>query len=166
MIEKPSDNEVGHDDEAEPVSAKPRLPRWMALIFFAICLGLIPQILHLSSSLSVVKVANHWRMVWVGLDIAEAAVFLLTAWFLIRGSILVAVTASMAATMLWLDAWFDVLTSVRQADIDAATNLAVFAEVPIGLFCIYVALRPLLALRQPRNQERARAAWRDRRPRH
>jgi hypothetical protein len=82
-------------------------------------------------------------------------VFLLTAWFLFRGSILVTITASMAAAMLWLDAWFDVLTSFAGADIDAATNLAASLEVPLGVFCLCVALRPLLALRLPRSRNRA-----------
>ena len=60
-----------------------------------------------------------------------------------------AVTASMAAAMLWLDAWFDVLTSVRQTDIDTATYLAVFVEVPLGFFCLYVALRALGVFKRP-----------------
>jgi DMSO reductase anchor subunit len=155
MVGRSDDNDVGLDDTIERVWAKRSLPRWVGLIFFAVCLGLIPQIIYLSSSLNEVNLANHWRTVWVGLDIAEAVVFLLTAWFLFRGSILVTITASMAAVMLWLDAWFDVLTSFTRADIDAATNLAVFLEVPLGVFCLYVALRPLLALRLPRGRKRA-----------
>jgi hypothetical protein len=162
MVDRSDNNDVGRDDKVECVCAKRSLPRWVGLIFFAVCLGLIPQIIYLSSSLNEVALANHWRIAWVGLDIAEAVVFLLTAWFLIRGSILVTVTASMAAAMLWLDAWFDVLTSFRGADIDAATNLAVFLELPLGIFCLYVALRPLLTLRPPRDRRRAGRERKDR----
>ena len=151
MAEKPTDTEAAHDPETGSVAARRALPRWVALVFFAICLGLIPQILNLSSSLNEVALANHWRTVWVGLDIAEAVVFFLTAWFLFRRSILVTVTASMAAAMLWMDAWFDALTSVRQTDIDTATYLAAFVEVPLGLFCLYVALRSLWAFKLPQQ---------------
>ena len=149
MAEQPTETEGAREPKTERVPAKPPLPRWVALVFLLVCLGLIPQIVNLSSSLEETALANNWRTVWVGLDIAEAVVFLLTAWFLLRRSLLVAVTASMAATMLWLDAWFDVLTSVKQADIDTATSLAVFVEVPLGLFCLYVALRSLGAPRAP-----------------
>jgi hypothetical protein len=129
---------------------KTPLPRWLALIFLAGCIGIIPQIVGLTSALSEVALANHWRLTWVGLDVAEAIVFLLTAWFLYRRSPLISVTASIAFAMLWLDAWFDVMTAIDAEDIALARTLAVFAELPLGLFCLYVALRPLNVLRRPR----------------
>lgn len=124
------------------------LPRWVAVVFLAICLGIIPQIVNLSSSLAEVALANHWRTVWIGLDVAESLAFLLTAWFLFRRSALVAVTASVAATLLWLDAWFDVMTSFGDEKLATATNLAVFVEVPLGFFCFFVALRTIGLLRR------------------
>jgi hypothetical protein len=133
-------------------------PRWVALIFLAVCVGLIPQILGLSSALSEVQLTNHWRTAWVGLDVAEAVVFLLTAWFIFRRSPLVSITASIAFAMLWLDAWFDVMTAVSTDDIAMSRTLAVFAELPLGIFCLLVALRPLHVLRRPRWP------WRRKRP--
>ena len=90
---------------------------------------------------------THWRAAWVGLDTAEAIVFLLTAWFFFRGSVRVAITASMAAAIMWVDAWFNVLTSVARYKIATAANLAVFVEIPLGVFCLYVPLRTMRALR-------------------
>jgi len=165
MTDKDSETEIGRDPNAGGSRARHPLPRWVALIFLATCLGLIPQIVNLSSSLHQVETANNWRTVWVGLDIAESAVFLLTAWFLFRRSILVTITASMAAAMLWLDAWFDILTAFRRSDIDAATNLAVFVEVPLGIFCLYVALVRLGVLKVPWARNRPpdeRRGWRRR----
>jgi hypothetical protein len=124
------------------------LPRWVAVIFLAVCIGIIPQIVSLSSTLSEIALASHWRTVWIGLDIAEALVFLVTAWLLYRRSALVIVTASVAGTLLWLDAWFDVLTAFGPAEVDTATNLAIFAEVPLGAFCFFVALRTVGLLRK------------------
>ena len=124
------------------------LPRWVAIVFLAICLGLIPQVVGLSSSLTPIAIANHWRAVWVGLDITEALAFLLTSWFIYLKSSLVTITASVTGTLLWLDAWFDVLTSFGSRSLATATNLAVFAEIPLGLFCFFVALRTLGMLRR------------------
>ena len=121
------------------------LPRWVSIAFFLLCLALIRQFVHLSDSLHRVALANHWRAAWVGLDTGEAAAFLLTAWFLFRGSARVAITASMAAAIMWVDAWFDVLTSFHH-QIATATNLAVFLEIPLGAFCLFVALRTVRAL--------------------
>ena len=133
------------------------LPPWVGIIFFAVCVGLVPQIVTLSSTLREVAIAAHWRIVWVGLDIAEALAFLLTAWFLLWKSALVIITASVAGTLLLLDAWFDVLTSFRRANLVAATNLAVFVEVPLAILCFAVALRTIGLLRR-RSQEHASQA--------
>ncbi len=135
--------------EHRPISP---LPRGLAVLFLAICLGLIPQVISLSSSLTQTAIANHWRAVWVGLDISEALVFLLTAWFIYFRSAFAAITASVAATLLWLDAWFDVLTSFRKGSLATATNLAVFVEIPLGFFCFFVAFRTLGLLRKPSSE--------------
>jgi hypothetical protein len=139
--DRPSGDEASPDGERRPPG--PPLPRWVALIFLAGCLALIPQILGLSSTLREVQMVNHWRTTWVGLDIAESLVFLLTGWFLYRRSRLVAVTASIAFAMLWLDAWFDVMTSIAADDIATSRTLALFLELPLGLFCLWIALRSL-----------------------
>jgi hypothetical protein len=50
-------------------------------------------------------------------------------------------TATAAATLLIVDAWFDVTTSHGHAAVAEALVLAVFAEIPIAIFCIVVARR-------------------------
>jgi hypothetical protein len=153
----PADNDDPQTcgDRGSPGPAKPPLPRWAAVIFLAACLGIVPQIISLSSTLNEVQMANHWRTAWVGLDIAESVVFLLTAWFLFRGSRMVTVTASIAFAMLWMDAWFDVLTSTGVSEIATSRTLAVFIELPLGIFCLLVALRPLNVLHRPEWLSRA-----------
>jgi hypothetical protein len=117
----------------------------VAVLFLLSCLGLIPQIRHLTLSLAPVARANHWRGVWVWLDVTEALVFLATGWFLYSRSVMVIISASVAGSLMWVDAWFDVLTSFRR-NIGTAFNLAVFVEIPLGFFCFYVALRTLKTL--------------------
>lgn len=92
------------------------------------------------SSLPTVAAADHWRAAWVGLDCAEAVVLLLTGWLLYAGSRAAAVTAGMACALLWMDAWFDVLTS-RGEDLHVALLLAIVVEVPLGILCLFVAVR-------------------------
>lgn len=128
------------------------MPRWVAFVFFAGCLGIIPQIITLNSTLAQTAMAHHWRMTWVGLDVAEALAFLVTAVLLFCRSALVVITASVAAAMLWLDAWFDVLTSPAGKKLVIAARLALSVELPLGLFCLLVAVKALGLLRQ--NQRR------------
>jgi hypothetical protein len=143
-------------DEYAKHSRRPHsaLPRWLALIFFAGCVGTVPQILSLSSTLAETALAHHWRMVWVGLDSSEALAFLVTAVLLYLRSTLVAITSSVAATMLWLDAWFDVLTSPHGEKLVTAAHLAFFVELPLGLLCFYVAWWALQPTRPPRDVDR------------
>jgi hypothetical protein len=138
-----------------PETREHPLPRWVGLLFLAVCLGIIPQIVSLSSTLAHVQLANNWRTTWVGLDIAESLIFLLTAWFLFRQSRLVSITASIAFALLWLDAWFDVMTSISATDVAVSRTLAVFVELPLGVFCLLVALRPLHVVRRPEWLSRA-----------
>ena len=56
--------------------------------------------------------------------------------------------ASSAATLLLCDAWFDVMTSQTSHELGVALVMAVLAEGPLALLCIWVA----------RNSERV-SAW-------
>ncbi len=47
--------------------------------------------------------------------------------------------ATATATILFVDAWFDVLTSSTRSDLVVALIEAVFAELPFALLCIWLA---------------------------
>jgi hypothetical protein len=50
------------------------------------------------------------------------------------------VAAAVAATLLLCDAWFDnVLANSRDEHLEAALEAA-FVEIPLALFCVWVAL--------------------------
>ncbi len=107
----------------------------------------MPQIIHLTNTLPQRTIANHWRAAWVVLDIGEAITIALTGWFLVVRSAAVIVTGSMAAALLWMDAWFDVATSVGRGNVATAILLAVFVELPLSGLCLFVAVRHLRAVR-------------------
>ena len=123
------------------------LPTWVAVAFFVGCAVFVPQIIHLTNTLPHLAIANHWRGAWVVLDSGEAITMALTGWFLIRRSAAVIVTGSMTTALLWMDAWFDVITSVGRANVITALLLAVFVELPLSGVCLYVVVRHLRAVR-------------------
>ena len=87
-------------------------------------------------------VANHWDLAWVGLDIAEITMLVGAAWAGWRRSNLIVVFANASATLLVVDAWFDV-TTARRGDLFQSVVLAVLVEVPSALVLLWVALRVL-----------------------
>jgi hypothetical protein len=72
---------------------------------------LLPWIVYLAVSLPPTASVRHWSAVWVGLDAGEAIGLAGTAWLALRRDRRVALVAVSTATMLVLDAWFDVCTS-------------------------------------------------------
>jgi hypothetical protein len=122
-------------------------PTWVAVAFFVGCAVIVPQIIHLTNTLPHRAIANHWRGAWVVLDIGEAILMALTGWFLIGRSAAVIVTGSMLTALLWMDAWFDVITSVGRANVVTAILLAVFVELPMSGLCLFVVMRNLRAVR-------------------
>lgn len=130
--------------ESRPAGERPAkvLPTWVAVAFFVGCAVFVPQIIHLTNTLPHRAIANHWRGAWVVLDSGEAITMALTGWFLVRRSAAVIVTGSMLTALLWMDAWFDVITSVGRANVITALLLAVFVELPLrGLYFLSVFCR-------------------------
>jgi hypothetical protein len=66
--------------------------------------------------------ANHWHVAWGGLDIALAIALTSTAVLTLRGSPLGEIAATVTATLLVSDAWFDVLTSHGTGNIAQAAR--------------------------------------------
>jgi hypothetical protein len=117
------------------------LPKWISGFFIAAAVVLIPWIVILFTSSRQIEVAKHWRLVWGGFDCFLVLGFALTAYRIATRSPRGAITAAATGTMLFVDAWFDVLTSRRPTDQLTAVLMAVFAEIPCGLICFYVARR-------------------------
>ena len=76
---------------------------------------------------------------WVGFDVLLILVLLATAYLAWRGEPKVGLLAGCAATMLVVDAWFDV-TTASAADRPLAIILAVCAELPLAVLGGWVAL--------------------------
>jgi hypothetical protein len=90
-------------------------------------------------------VANHWDLAWVGLDVAQIILLLLSAWAAWRGRALLILFASSAGTLLLLDAWFDV-TTARNGGFMESLVLAVFLEVPSAIALFWITWRSVKEL--------------------
>jgi|SRR5579884_3256896 len=73
---------------------------------------------------------RHWDASWVGLDLAEAASLVMLGILLLRRSRAVSIVAAIGATLLVVDAWFDVLTSQPGHAHVIALAMALLVELP------------------------------------
>jgi hypothetical protein len=85
--------------------------------------AMIPWLLYLAFTLPASATDGHWALAWVGLDSCEALALLATA------------------VLLLTDAWLDVTSAAPGGELLTAIAMAVFAEAPIALACIALALR-------------------------
>jgi len=102
-----------------------------------IALGLVPWSIWLTSVLPSHERAEHWDVAWGGFDLMLAAALLGTAVCAWRNSPLLEPFASSAATLLVVDAWFDLLTSGGH-NLVYAVMLAVAAELPLTIVCVWI----------------------------
>jgi hypothetical protein len=127
--------EAGHDPHR-------RARRWLTLITAGACVVLVPWTIGLVLTLPRHYTASHWRLTWVGLDIAQAYFLARTAWLTYkRRRIRVVSSAVITGTLLCVDAWFDVVTATGPNDRVASLVTAVFGELPLAILLFVVANR-------------------------
>jgi hypothetical protein len=114
------------------------VPAWVAPIFLAMSVLLVPWIVLLFVTLPENYTAARWRLAWGGFDVGLAVSLGTTAIFVLRRSALTQTAAAITAALLVCDAWFDVLTS-RGRDVWFAIVLALLVELPLAAFCIWIA---------------------------
>ena len=101
---------------------------------------LVPWTLVLAYRLPARHTAHYWDVAWVGFDLALAASLACTGVAIARRSEWAPIAAVVAATLLLCDAWFDnVLASGFEEHVEAALEAA-FVELPLALFCVWLAL--------------------------
>lgn len=111
----------------------------LAPLFALAAVVLLPWIVLLAVTLPSTHRTDHWDVAWAGFDVMLAGLLLavaITAW---RRSTWLEGAASAAATLLFVDAWFDVLTSSTRAELVLALVEAVVVELPLAIVCLLVA---------------------------
>jgi len=94
-------------------------------------------VIYLAIRLPRHYVANHWDLAWIGLDSAQVCLLLLTAWAAWRRRAILIIFANTAATLLFVDAWFDV-TTARYRDLGESL-LALAIELPSAMFLLWMS---------------------------
>jgi hypothetical protein len=117
------------------------LSRWMIPLYSLLALALVPWVLWLAWTLPASSVTSHYRLAWVGFDVLLAGSMARTAYLAWRRSPFVVNVASATATLLVVDAWFDVTTSPGGDELVRSALLAVFVELPLAVLSLVLAGR-------------------------
>ena len=116
-----------------------RRARRLAWLYMAAGIILLPWIVYLANTLPRRQFDRHYRAAWVGFDIFLVIVIIRTAYMAFRVDPRVQFPATATATLLVVDAWFDITTSANRTAFFEAVVLAVLIEIPAAVFSIYIA---------------------------
>jgi len=114
-------------------------PSWTGPLYLILAVLLVPWTVYLGLALPDRTTSAHWDVAWVGFDVIEFAVLALTGWFAHRRSTWVEVTASAAAALLFVDAWFDITTATGGWDLAQALILGLAIELPLAGVSLWIA---------------------------
>ena len=133
----------------ELTEADPRAwvqPRRVTLIVGGAGAILVPWTVALALTLPPHYTASNWRWTWVGLDVALTVFLARTAWLTFRRRRRAAtISAIVTATLLCIDAWFDVTTATGRTDRVISLATALLGELPRAAFLSVVASRTVRA---------------------
>ena len=111
----------------------------MAWLYTAAAVVLLPWIVYLAETLPRRQFDRHYRAAWVGFDIILVYAIARTAYMAFRVDPRVQFPATATAVLLFVDAWFDIMTSADRAQFFEALVLALLVEIPAALFSLYLA---------------------------
>jgi predicted branched-subunit amino acid permease len=131
----------------EPADWNP--PRWVVPLFALGALLLVPWVALLAATLPSAHQAEHWDIAWAGFDVALALLFVAVAVAAWRRSPWLESAAAATATLLVVDAWFDVLTSSTRTEYFVSIGEAAFVELPLAVLCLLLARNAERWLRGP-----------------
>lgn len=120
-----------------------KVPTWAATIYTIFAVILVPWTVYLAISLPERHLSRHWDVAWVGLDVAIMISLLATGFYAKIKSSLVILSATITATLLIVDAWFDVISSKQGPQLSEAIILAIVIEIPLAIGSFVLALTTL-----------------------
>lgn len=131
----------------------------LARAFFVAAAVTVPWTVYLAITLPRHYTAHHYWLGWAGFDVGLVVVLAVTGRALLRESAAAQRYATTAATMLVVDAWFDVLNAATTADQLIALAMAALVELPLAYVCWRIArTRPAAPELPPHPSDRPGAA--------
>jgi hypothetical protein len=116
-----------------------------ALVSIIACIVLAGWIIVLVLTLHRSFHAEHWKGAWVGFDLVLLIAFAATGWAFWRGRQIVIACLIITATLLFCDAWFDVVLDAGTSDVWLSVASALVVELPLA-FLMFNAARRLIRL--------------------
>jgi hypothetical protein len=124
-----------------PKSRFRHLPRWATALYATAAVLLVPWIMILSYDLPTRHVVTHWDLAWAGFDGLLLCSIAITAYLGLKRSAWVVVACTSTATLLLVDAWFDILTAHAGKQLELSVFLAVIAEIPFAALSLWLAIQ-------------------------
>ncbi|MDR0345728.1 MAG: hypothetical protein LBI49_21990 [Nocardiopsaceae bacterium] len=138
-----------------------RVVRWAGPAFVLFSLILLPWIVYLAYTLPSRQVSADYGIAWDGFDALLLVALASTGYFALRRSRYLATAATAAATLLVVDAWFDVMTTLPGQRLEPLA-LAAAVELPLAAVCVWLSLhtqqfaeRRLVLLLRPGRKKKA-----------
>jgi hypothetical protein len=127
------------DLDTDERSGRWRPAPWVVPLFALAGVLLVLWSVFLVHSLPSTHAAPHWDIAWAGFDVGLALLLLGVAVSGWRRSPWLEGTATAAAALLVVDAWFDIMTSSTRLQLAVATAEAVLVELPLAGLCYLLA---------------------------
>lgn len=143
----------------EPVQVRQWLPVWFVPLVVLNAIAFLPWMVYLAFTLPRKVDADHYDVAWLGFDIALWLCIAGLAYCAIRRRAGFALLAAVTSAMLFVDAWFDVVTSSTRAEFMAAGLLALFAEIPGAVICAWMAINAETIHARAYRRMRLRMQW-------
>ena len=151
----------GEDPAAVPAKLPPppAAGRMVAVgrVFAVLAALMVPWTAYLFVSLPPAQQAANYDLAWGGFDVGLVAVLALTAVAAVRRSRWLPVSSAALATLLVVDAWFDVVTAPTRGGLVTAVAMALLVELPLAGVSGWLAVRGQdllehrISLRAPRR---------------
>jgi hypothetical protein len=115
-----------------------RIVRWAGPAFIGFSLALLPWTAYLGYTLPSRESSPHYDVAWAGFDILLLITLGSAGYFALRRSRYLSTAAMMTATLLVVDAWFDIMTSPA-SQLAQAIVLALLLELPLAAVCAWLS---------------------------
>ncbi len=112
--------------------------RLVGPVFALFSVILVPWVIYLAMTLPQRQVSSHYDIAWVGFDAMECLALASTAYFALRRSMFLATAATVTATLLMVDAWFDTMTTPER-DVLQPILLSLLVELPLAALCVWLS---------------------------
>jgi hypothetical protein len=133
-----------------------RVVRWAGPLFALFSVILLPWIGWVAVSLPARQLSSNYDAAWAGFDVILFFGLAATAACALRRSRYLSSAATATATLLIVDAWFDVVTSPAHQRLESVL-LCVLVELPLAGLCAWLSYHThQLAARRIRLTWRAR----------